>query len=225
MDRPLVITLLAGMLLSGCEGSLDAAGVSDTGASGTEEDTGDLNDDTSEDTDTLATAAWFSLGANLTLTDGVLEDLELVLDFHDGSEELMVDCQEIREVAGVLASTSTPDPSIFHWWWVTLGAPTVSCVSPGQLPEDLYLGLGSLHPEVGSRLLRRGLEGVAGSLYGAYALVENDQLDRDAADQLALAYGYAGTEEGFTGDTVAVTAGPLPDGVYEVSGVFLFPLQ
>ncbi|MCB9742020.1 MAG: hypothetical protein H6740_05440 [Alphaproteobacteria bacterium] len=58
------------------------------------------------------------------------------------------------------------------------------------------------------------------SLYGAYL---NVQVVRDNQDIDANAFllGYAATDAGYAGETLAVDAAPIPDGSYRVHGVFL----
>jgi len=224
VDRHLEIAVLSCVLATGCMAG-DASGAWDTGASLSETDSGEDEGDTYGDSGYhTPEAAWFRLGATLALSEGVPEDVLLELEFFDEAE-VLIECTEARVASAVLVSTTTPDPLIYHWFRVSVAPPDATCTSPGELPDELHLGLGALHPEVAARLLSRGLEGVSDSLYGAYVLLEDDQLELDAADQLALAYGYAGTTADFDGDTTAVSEAPLPDGDYAISGVFLFPLQ
>ncbi len=187
-------------------------------------DTGSQATDTTGDSAAQdAEPVWFTLGATLTVADGLATEVEVVLGFLDEALDPLT-CTESRAVDGVVGWTETPDPSVFHWWALALGAPEVACAAADQLPSQVFLGLGRLHPEVEAQLLARGLDEVASSLYGAYALVDESQLELDADQQVAWAFGYAGTESDLRGETTAAAEAPVPDGTYTVQGLYAFPL-
>ena len=219
---------IGGCVLVGCSNS-DLAGSQfrdDTGEGASPSDTAvDDGDSGQTVTDTVPQPTWFRLGAQVSLVDGLAAAVSLDLVLYDADQVLIPDCAELREVQGVVVSQDTPDPTVYHWWELLLAPAEVSCLSAGQLPDVLVLGLGALHPEVRAQMLSRGLDDVSGSLYGAYALLAADELALEPAEQRALAYGYAGTPSDRAGETPALDAGPLPDGDYTLSGVFLFPLD
>ncbi len=198
------------------------------GDSGSGDSALDTSEDTGSGTDSTdisePTPEWFRLDATVTLVEGQATQVEVRQEFLDG-QLLPVDCVEDRSSLGIVASVATPDPTVYHWWRVSLGDSDALCVELPQLPEEVFLGMGALHPEVEAQLLGRGLDAVADSLYGAYVMLDEAQVELKAEDQVALAYGFAGTESDLTGDATARTAAPLPDGDYTLSGVFLFPLM
>lgn len=220
----LTVSLSAAIVLIGCAGADNANSRLDTGS-------GPLDGDTASDSATTgldssepdAAPEWFRLGATLTLEDGLATQVDVRLEFLDG-DHLPVGCTEDRSSLGVVASIETPDPTVYHWFRVSLAEPVTDCVDAAQVPAELFLGLGDLHPEVEAQLLGLDLDGVSDSLYGAYVLLDETQAELDAPDQVALAYGYAGTETDLSGEATARTAAPLPDGDYTLAGVYLFPL-
>ncbi|GEM_PF-2459819 len=225
MSRHLAVTLSAAVLMSGCMNDSSLNVRADTAGAPASGDTGSETDATTADSATPpADPEWYRLDATLTLEEGLLLGSAVTLEFLDRDLHVLTDCGETRETLGVVASVETPDPSIFHWWQIALGDSAAACDGTDTLPSELFLGLGQLHPEVEAQLLSLGLDQVAGSLYGAYVMLDPDQAQLDAQDQLALAYGYAGTLEDLAGETTARSAAPLPDGDYAVSGVYLLPL-
>jgi hypothetical protein len=221
------VAAIIALLATGCLSNNDISSFrgQDTGSSGPTAVQDTVSGDTADGaTELKPEPYWFSLGASLTLEDGVPLAVTLSLAFY-GEDLGELDCTESRDVSGIVVSRDTPDPSVFHWWRLNSVAVASACVNPGQLPQDLVLGLGALHPEVEAQLLSVGLDGVAGSLYGAYALLDPDQLDLDPEDQVALAYGYGGTASDRAGESDALETGPLVDGDYELTGIYLFPLK
>ncbi len=225
--RHLTVMMTAASLLacSAPDAGLGPRDNGDTGSSGAtqEDDTAGVDTGSATDSD-AGSPVWFNLGALVTLEETLATAVSLELSFYDGDLSLL-HCTETWGVTGVVAESETPDSSIYHWWRLSLAPPESDCTSSEQLADSIHLGLGALHPEVEAQLLSQGMDLVSDSLYGAYVLLDPGQQDLAAAEQVALAYGYGGTLGDRAGASEAQQQGPLRDGDYEISGVFLFPVD
>lgn len=195
-------------VLAGC--AEDALSAKEGAASDTAG--GDFDSGTMDDTGPPPPAAepeWFGLSALLPVaaaqpvTKGVTVSLTVEAD--PPGEPL---CEVTPNLFGV-AGGVPPDPSIAVWWEMSLVAASPCATLPGRLE----LGIGTLHPEVRARLGALDLDGVADSLFGAYARVDGGEV---------YAFGYAGTEAALSGAEPARL--PPPDGTYTVVPVYLLAL-
>lgn len=187
--------------------------------SGSLSDTSSVADDSGAADSADVEPAWYRLSAQLNLAQSALQGGTVSFAIYGEDLDLGVVCEVSRALELVEAREQTPDPLIYHWWRLSLADPEEEPCA-GGLPDVLMLGLGGLHSELEPGIDRDGYGDVRSSLYGAYL---NVQVVRDNQDIDANAFllGYAATEAGYAGETLAVDAAPIPDGSYRVHGVFL----
>lgn len=190
----------------------DTAGASDT--SGTPLD--DSADSAAED----IAAVWFTVGGDWTVTTGALATASLSFTAYPQDPRDGAMCSSLRETTPS-RDLSSPDETIYHWWLVETGADDPACPQLDALPRRIIIGLGALHPEMAPALDRYDLESAGASLYGSYAaLVEGGDVD----GAIPYAFGFGGTSSDRSGQAPAVSMAPVPDGVYTVTPVYVFPL-
>lgn len=210
--------VLAGLIACADKGAEDAA--ADTG--GGADDTGWAGD--SDDADTaeeeIAEATWFLLRGEVELLAGEPAALRLwVSGLPDDGEAI---CSEELSIEASLTLAEVPDPVVYHWWELQVGALEGDCVDHLTLPGTLRLGLGALHPQLVPGLERHELREVEDSMYGSYASFEAPWGDGLAGT--TYAFGFAGTAQDMAGDAPAVGVAPMPDGSYEITGWYPFKL-
>lgn len=182
-----------------------------------------IGEDDTASADTADEApAWMALDGQLTLIEGVPSALSLVVGlFGDPPEEPSCTVSRTAESGGVLENT--PDTTVYYWWRFSLVTPDDESGCGGIVPDSLLLGLGALHPEILPALPEHGVDGVADSLYGVYANPYDD--GTAAQESVGYAFGFAGTAPDRAGAEPAVTAPPMPDGEYSLTGFYLFDLR
>lgn len=179
-------------------------------------------DDTASSDTADEPSAWMALDGQLTLTGGVPGALTLSIGlFGDPPEE--ANCTVSRTAETGEALGSTPDTTVYYWWRFNLVTPDDESGCGVIVPDSLLLGLGALHPEILPALPEHGVDGVADSLYGVYANPYDD--GTPAQESIGYAFGFAGTAQDRAGADVAVTAPPMPDGEYVLTGFYLFDLR
>lgn len=217
MDGRWLAVVIAGGLVA-CSG----AGMTNARLdSATGDPTGDSGPDTDDSGELLADAAWFALDGEVELIDGSASVATINIRFladEVGEGTLCTDAFEVL----AMQPRDVPDPLVFHWWDVVIDPSSGACAGAERLPSSLRFGLGELYPQVVAGVDQHGLGDVKDSLYGSYASF--DAPVGDGVDQTTYAYGYAGTEGDRLGETVAVEAGPMPDGLYLVTAFYLFEL-
>lgn len=175
-------------------------------------------DDTGAADSGEAELAWIGVGGSAVLSGGVLTDAHF--DF-----ALYVDpdvgpaCTSTRSAnpSAVVVEVS-PDPTIYHWWRLSLEISDGEDACAAPLPQSLLFGLGAMHPDIAPALPEHELDGVSDSLYGAYANLDPEHTSADTA----FVFGFAGTAADRAGASVAVTGPPMPDGDYAFTGYYLF---
>lgn len=221
--RSLAIATLAASLaaLTACSSDYEKGNVADTGAQ--LGDTGVQPEDSPPDEQDGALPAWFTPDGLLEVLDGALVSAVLDLRVHDADASPEPLCVARRQASGIETAVVTPDPSVFHWWVLTLDPAVDGCGDSVVLPDRLALGLGRMHPELEPAVEWADVAADPEGLYGAYASF--GELDIEAAaESTAYAFGFAGTDRDRSGDTLVVDAAPVPDGQYFLTGFYLFPL-
>ena len=88
-----------------------------------------------------------------------------------------------------------------------------------NLPSQIYLGVGALHPEliaVAGRVPEIPESGPE-TLNGAYARIGSSTED-------IWVFGFAGDVPAWEGTSGPSSVAPLPDGIWTLAGVYGFPL-
>lgn len=214
MSRRLRMTsvCLLGATLAACSASKGAYwdGASDTGFADTGDDmeTGDSPDDG------LEPQLW-RLSAAVSIHEGALlpEESSLAITLVAADESTL--CEETVALESLEAEAESPDPAIYAWWRLEPADLQGACASwPSPLPERLLLGVGALGAELRAQLEPAGLTGLAESLNGAYA-----SLDEGAT---IYVFGVAGTAPAYAGEVGAVVDAALGDGVWIVRPIYPF---
>jgi hypothetical protein len=176
----------------------------------------------------LSGAAWWKLGATLDIradeAGGVQPELLTSLisaSLLDSQGALL--CSGIAPIGQVMEIAPTPDPLIITWWWMERGEWSTDCTLPeleeemADLPHQVLLGVGDMHPEIAGALgAVEGLQpGAAATLNGAYASLE---------DEVIYVFGVAGTEEAMEGAEGPAVGSPLKAGRWLITPVYSFPL-
>lgn len=202
--------------------SLAGCGASSLGAarvdSGTASDAGGDGGGAGEDS-AAAPPRWWTLSGTLELADGAPRRATVALQVEVLDDEGAVLCAGPARVAAV-ESLALPDPALFGWWGLDLGAWSPTCAEGQQAarpyPDTLELGVGVLHPEIEAAL--PSVDGLSGSawsrLNAAYA-----RLDPDGE---LVVYGLAGPPEAYAGTAGPWLAAPLPDGTVELRAIYRF---
>lgn len=194
--------------------SADSALTKEGDTSGGAADTGGFDgDDSAGDTaDTAAelVPAWYTIAARLTVSGGAASTKGAeVTAVVVADDEVTPVCEVPLDVTELTVGKS-PVPEVAYWWELAITPAKEACAT---LPPSIELGLGEMGPDVLARLGAEGLDGVAGSLYGAYL--------REPAGDVYI-YGWAGTEADLAGDSEALS--PPPDGVYTFAPLYLLRL-
>ena len=208
---------MLGALGLGCGPTVDLGG-GDTGAGLDDEDTGD-NDESEP-----SAPAWFAMHGKVVLDEGVLVAMDLSLDLYPGetSEGVIEGCTVTVEGLDWENSEPLPDAQIYTWWkFLDMLVTTDACDVSDRLPQNFYLGLGALHPDLAPELVALEMEQPEQFLYSAFASFADPSAD---GQQDIYAFGVAGTQENLDQDSEVAEAGPLPGGTYLISAVYLFPL-
>ena len=220
MKRVMALVPLLGLCLTACLADGNA-GIADT-QSGEGSDHSSPPETGLDDTGSSPEPAWFDLSGTVTLLEGQVASASLVVSALPEEPSDGVICSTTYEELVLTPVEPLPDPIVWHWWQAALPVESSDCEGADQAPRLLRLGLGELYPALEQGVEEHGLGHATASLYGAYASFEAPV--GDGLDGTTYAYGYAGTEQDREGETVAVEAGPLPDGSYLISGYYLFRL-
>jgi len=235
MRQLLVLLLSIPALISvGCmnsKSSYDMGASMDTGA-----DSGSAGGTSSTDTastvDTADTGAelptpyWYGLDAEVVINSGAITDATFLVRVSGQDTSLSENCAGARGLRSAERLELSPDPTIYEWWSIETDPDDGSCEGADALPTSFYLGLGAMHVDVLPALTRAGLDSdaLAEGLYGAYASIPGGDSFCGGESVNACVFGYAGTAKAFSGQSVAVTNPPIPDGVYGVTAAFYFPV-
>ena len=215
------LTLLVSipLLLQGCmsDGAWD--GIFDTAdADDTAQSPADSDDDTSGSD--FADPSWWSLSATVLMEDAlpVQDDTNLVVALIDESADASAPICQATYSHVELTVQEVPDPSIYHWWQVSLGEPETECSAHllERVPSTVELGLGILHPDIAALLEPAGYQDIESFLYGGYLRTEA---------QTIWTWGIAATSAGFDAEQDPVAEAPVPNGTYSFVPIYLLPLQ
>jgi hypothetical protein len=156
--------------------------------------------------------SWFALSGVVTLQGGLFGEgtlLSLTIVGEDGQTEL---CTSSLDPSSLIAG-EPPESSVSFWWEGTLVVAESTCEDSLALPATLGLGIGEILPDIQARLGAEGLSDLGEQyLYGAFL---RTGLEVDA-------FGYMGSSENLSGDTLAVF--PPPDGSYQLVPLYLASL-
>lgn len=207
-------TIVLSIGLGGCSSVSLVSGASDSGAAA---DLGDADADGGGE-GSAGAGLWWTLSGALELADGAPLPAAAALDVRvldDAGVELCVAAVDVDAVGVV----SPPEPVVFGWWELTLGAwdPVCTAAQEARPMGDLItVGVGALHPEIAALLpAQDGLSAAAAArVNGAYAQL--------SAEAQPVAFGIAGPAEAFAGASGPWTEGPLPDGALTVQAVYRF---
>lgn len=171
---------------------------------------------------------WFALDGEIQVVGGEAQAISLQMRTYgeNPSDGVLEGCDVRLSVNTFTAEATTPDPMITHWW--SLGDVSIvepwECGEQSQLPTSGIIGLGSFHPELNGRVLQLDLSEPSTSLYGFYASLDYEQPPDGFDTGGAYIVGYGLTESTLSGVEDVSLDGPLPDGLYQLVGVFLLPL-
>lgn len=177
-------------------------------------DTVDEDSDTG-DTGPSDTPTYWTLDGTLTITGGAVDPAgsALALAFRNGTEAL---CTVEPLTWTVNAGEAPADIETYGWWTLTLDEAGNPCEWP--LPASMpSLGIGRLDERLHPAMAEAGHDPATTSLYGLY-------IQPDPAEATVYVYGVAGLPGNYDGSEAAVTAPPLPDGVYTLVDLHLLPL-
>ncbi|GEM_PF-5396879 len=235
MRAPLLFSALGLGLTCGCADYALNKGAADTGGGGggtsdTATAGADEADSGGSDTASVDSPELYGIGGTLEVTKGALVGGVVRLTLEDETRDAGLRCVEERSIATITALDTPPDPAVFLWVQVTLEAAKVPCTGSESVlngEEGVYLGLGSMHPDLLPALAAAGYdtELAAEQLYGVYAAIPGDAScagSSQGAD--ACVFGYGGTESNLSGEADAATKAPLPDGSYSLTHVYLFDI-
>lgn len=146
--------------LSATEGATDA---SDTAGS----DSDDSTNDTAAEDNSDYEAAWFTLGATLTISGGIATAAGSSVHFVLGDPDLVrLDCDDLA--LDTLATVEPPTEPYYAQWSLTVPADDGCGGVNATLPASLSIAMGELDPEVRAQLGTVGLDQEASHLYGAF---------------------------------------------------------
>ena len=207
------------MWLVGCSGVSDVKGSGDTawdsGMVGGD-DTGSFDTGGGESID----VTYWTLGATLALSGGVPELEGSSLDVALLGADSAVACAETVAIQGAVQEDDAPDAVIYAWWGLMDTGPEGDCDDyhyNWPVPSPVYVGVGAMDANIAALLEPLGLAAFEGSLYAAYASVDEGRT--------VYVYGVAGPEEAFAGEGTASQDAAPTDGVWKVVPIypFLYP--
>jgi hypothetical protein len=208
------------LALPGCMSSSSLENYDADTDAGTADSDGVIAADTGDtDASTPIPATYISVDGTLTITDGAVDTAasSLILGLWSDAEPLCpTDSDDARGAFAVDAATPAEAPvdvPLFGWWSLTLSPADPAC--SGAAPTELTLGIGAMDSRLESALAQQGYSAdVADEIYGLYAANGTDD---------AFVFGVAGTPGNFAGTDAPVTSGPLPDGTYAITTLYLLP--
>jgi len=224
------------LLLSGCSSS-SMVGDEKAGAGNFAEDAADSAWDTAtddalepdeENAENSVAPAWFALDAEIQVLDGLTQSIGFTVRVYGDvpSDGELAGCSVSANVDLFASEATTPDPSITNWW--SLNSITFledwSCGEAEQLPILGAIGLGEFHPELRSRVLPLEISEPATFLYGFYASLSFDSSLSGFDSGNPYILGYGSSESTLSQLEEVSLDGVLPDGVYQLVGVFLLPI-
>ncbi|MEE2751230.1 MAG: hypothetical protein VX519_07360 [Myxococcota bacterium] len=224
------------VLLSGCSSS-DMARSERVGPNGVAAESSDTALDTgltdsmegdADDADPAVVPTWFALDAEIEMLNGLAQSIGLSMRVYgeDPSEGELEGCEVTANVDLFALESTTPDPTIQHWW--SLSSVTLleswSCGDPEQLPLSGNIGLGSFHPELNGRVLSLDVSEPSDFLYGFYGSLDFDPSLSGFEASSTYILGYGSTESTLAELEEVSLDGTLPDGNYSLVGVFLLPI-
>jgi len=215
--KRVTMIVLAGLVTACSDMNLHdmGAGAEDTGNTWDTEGTGDSGAIDSPD------PYWFGLDAQIEILEGAVVSVAPTLRLWPEDSTLGELCTDFPEVVSFEAA-EVPDPLVYHWVALDLADDSGACIGAERVPRQMVIGLGELYEPIVPGVEQHGLGDVRDSLYGSYASFEAPV--GDGLDGTTFAYGYAGTEQDRLGETEAVSAGPLPDGSYQITAWYLFQI-
>ena len=206
-----------GFVLAGCMASKDAAFElgGDTG-SAIDGDTGFQPADTASDES--PEPVWWSIDGQVPVqgANPVVEGASLTFSVYpaEGREGGNLCATQVPAVS--VAAEPAPEAAVYAWWLLDLGIGDGACDALGvAFPGSLHIGVGELDPNIVAVLGDAGYSDLEANLYGAYVSIEPD-------GELWV-YGVAGTADNYGGEAPS-DALPIPDGVWEIRGIYLLPL-
>mgnify|MGYP001182714824 CR=1 FL=1 len=186
------------------------------------------SDDSDEAADSESSGpAWFALDGDLHMLSGEAHSIGLQMRVYgeDPSAGVLEGCEVVLAADTLTAQDTTPDPMITHWWSMNdLMAVSWGCLEQAQLPTSATIGLGEFHPELNGRVLSLELSDPSAFLYGFYASLSFDEPIDGFNSESTYIVGYGSTESTLSGVEEVSLDGTLPDGLYQLDGVFLLPL-
>lgn len=217
MHRGLWVVLAA----TGCAESSLKMGGGDLGAEGAMfADTGNAPADAGEDNG--EDPAYWVLSGTLELAGGEIQSALSFVDVEIRGASGSTLCAEGIGIDAASRVVDVPDADVQIWWDVQLASvDTASCASaavPDVIPEDLFLGLGPLHPEVEAVMSDRtaGLTNEDMVLRSVFTAMHNQED--------VWVFGVAGSEAPSTGPTDGVADGvALTEGRWKFQGLYGFP--
>ena len=155
---------------------------------------------------------WYSINGVLQISDGLpTEESQLDLSLWGTSNGVPVTtCSQSTHGIGLPSTPPQDEIDVFGFW--SFNVPSLGCVG---LPTTVSVGIGplvpSLYPAIDSLGFSprhtRGLYSTSGELQTELTV-----------------FGVAGTAQQLAGNGEPVSLFPLPDGKYQLQGVYLLPL-
>jgi hypothetical protein len=198
---------------------------SGSGKYGEPRDSSQENDDTSASgpSDTAndqeqAPHVWFSINAELELTESQANAL-YDLNFYPEAIEEGPTCTLSFQATKQTLQTHTPDESIIAWWNLPdldLSQPD-GCEGSHGLAKNIQLGLGQLHSALLPSLSENGVDTTDTKNIGGAYIGFNENPPSEDEPGTAYVLGYAQSDQTDTNAESAL-------GSFSLTGVFLFPI-
>ncbi len=203
------------LLLGGCASFGGMAKDADTGSA---DGTGLAEDSGFEEPVEDLEGRWWSLDADLVVSDGavVAASSELRFTLQEDAEEV---CTDVVTPSAVTAVEQPPHPDVLVWLQVEWASASLTCIKDGAPSAGaMLLGVGLMDPEIEALIgrLEEATADSADSLNASYATVDGD-------DRLFV-FGAAGPQASWQGDGDPLAAAPLTDGLWMVRAVYSFTL-
>ena len=210
-------------LTLGCGSSSDFAQFNDS-----PNDTGDDDNGTEMDTDTLpadSSPEYWSIAGTWTQVDGQLQTDSVALDLYFWTESLDLLCT--FTIGAAFASNqyeSRPDTELYSWWNIGIKYPADNGDCPWRIPESdqeqmsVQLGFGPYDSRLDGAMTASGYDPSASSPFGLFIVQPSNS-------QVLTVFGIAGTEEQYYQESQMSEEGPVADGTYLLTALYLLPYE